>query len=41
MKKIIYALIAFGLPSIGAIAQTNSVVLMEEFTETGCVACAE
>lgn len=41
MKKIIITGTFVALLSLGALAQTKNVVLIEEFTETGCGACSQ
>ena len=41
MKRNILTTLLFSLPTLFAFAQTNNVVLIEEFTETGCGACSQ
>ena len=41
MKKVLLSGLFFLIPFIYSSAQSGNMVLVEEFTETGCGACAE
>ena len=41
MKRNILVTLLFLVPTLFAFAQSNNVVLIEDFTETGCGACSE